>query len=149
LGRTIEPEQRDPRGSGGGDDPLLQQHGQVDQRQLAAALTAALQRSGWYDPACLQDGLYQWAATGLSVGEIRAWLAADIANAWVAVGFRELGIGPQELRASRLGEQVSIGRLSVDEAARTILGPRAAGGLDQLRAAFRNQQLAGTDQASR
>jgi hypothetical protein len=58
-------------------------------------------------------------------------LGADIANAWVAVGFRELGIGPEELRASHLGELVSIGRLSVNDAARTVLGPRAAGGLDQ------------------
>jgi hypothetical protein len=66
----MESEQQDSLGSGGGD-PLLDQHGQVDQRLLAAALTDGLQRSGWHDHTCLQDGLHQWAATGLSVGEIR------------------------------------------------------------------------------
>jgi hypothetical protein len=145
----MDPEQHDWHSTGRGGDPLLHHHAQVDPRLLTAALTDALQRSGWYDPASLQDGLYQWAATGLSVGEIRGWLAADIASPRVAAGFRELGIGPQEVRASHLGEQVSIGRLSMDDAAQAILGPRAAGGLDQLRAAFRSQQLAGTDQASR
>jgi hypothetical protein len=83
-------------------------------------------------PACLKEGLGQWAVTGLSVGEIRAWLEADIANPWLAVRFRKPGTGPEELRGSRLDEQVSIGRLSVDNAGRAILGPRAANGLDQL-----------------
>jgi hypothetical protein len=45
----MESEQQDSLGSGGGD-PLLDQHGQVDQRLLAAALTDGLQRSGWHDP---------------------------------------------------------------------------------------------------
>jgi hypothetical protein len=49
---------------------------QHDLRPLVAALTAALRRSGWYDRASLQDALYGWAASGLSVGEVRAYLAA-------------------------------------------------------------------------
>jgi hypothetical protein len=43
----MEPERQDPHGSGGGGDALLDQHGQVDQRLLAAPLTDAPQRSGW------------------------------------------------------------------------------------------------------
>jgi hypothetical protein len=44
-----------------------------------------------------------------------------------------------------------IGFLGEEEGGNStgILGPHAAGGLDQLRAAFRSQQAAGTDQASR
>jgi hypothetical protein len=74
---------------------------------------------------------------------------ANIAEPEAALAFRELGIGPQQVAASGLGEVVSIGRLSVDDAARTILGPRAAGGLDQLRAAFRNPDGEGSDEATR
>jgi hypothetical protein len=46
---ALEPGREDPYGSAS-NDPLVDQHGQVDLRLLAAALTDALQRSGWYDP---------------------------------------------------------------------------------------------------
>ena len=122
---------------------------QHDLRLLVAALTAALRRSGWYDRTSLQDALYGWAASGLSVGEVRAWLAADIADPTVALAFRELGIGPDEVRAAEVGEQVSIGRLPVDEAARTILGPGAVGDPGQWRAVLRSGRLTGAGEATR
>ena len=122
---------------------------QDDLQLLVAALTAALRRSGWYDRASLQDALYGWAASGLSVGEVRAWLAADIADPTVALAFRELGIGPDEVHAAEVGEQVTIGRLPIGEAARLILGPHAASDTDQWRVALRNGRLADVDKATR
>ncbi len=118
---------------------------QHDLQPLVTALTEALRRSGWYDRASLQDALYGWAACGLSVGEVRAWLAANIANPTVALDFRDLGIGPDEVRIAGVGEQVSVGRLSVDDAARAILGPRAVGDLSLLRAAPRAERFAAAD----
>jgi hypothetical protein len=107
-------------------------------RRHAAALLAALRRSGWYDRASLQDAAYRWAATGLPLDVVEAYLAAGIADPRVAAEFfTELGISARQIQVAGIGEQISIGRMSVEDAAKVILGPRAVGGLDQLRAALR------------
>jgi hypothetical protein len=111
----------------------------------ARLLAKALRASGWYDPMSTQTALYRWSATGLPLGEIRAWLTADIADPIAALEFRDLAIGPDEVRAARVGERVTVGSLSIEDAARSILGPRADAGLPAWRAMLREYHLAGAD----
>jgi hypothetical protein len=119
---------------------------QADPRLTAAALADALRRSRWYSPASFQQALFEWSTTGLAVSEIRNWLQADVANPWAALSFRTLGINPDDVRASSTGESVTIGRVSVQDAARAILGPRGIN-LDQLRAFHLDQLLGEADSA--
>ena len=111
------------------DDPLRA-------RTQAKALQAILRRSGWYDRASLQEAAYRWAATGLPLNVIEGYLTAGIADPGAAEFFTELGISAGQIRVAGIGEQISIGSMSVEDAAKAILGPRAADGLDQLRAAL-------------
>jgi hypothetical protein len=109
-------------------------------RQYALALPGILRRSGWYDRASLQEAVYQWSATRLPLDVIEQYLTAGIADPWVAAEcFRELGISARQIRGAGIGEQISIGSMSLEDAAKVLLGPRAAGGLDQLRAALRHE----------
>jgi hypothetical protein len=109
-------------------------------REYALALPGVLRRSGWYDRASLQEAVYQWSATRLPLDVIEEYLAAGIADPWVAAEcFRELGISARQIRGAGIGEQISIGSMSLEDAAKVLLGPRAAGGLDQLRAALRHE----------
>jgi hypothetical protein len=109
-------------------------------RQYALALPGILRRSGWYDRASLQEAVYQWSATRLPLDVIEEYLAAGIADPWVAAEcFRELGISASQIRVAGIGEQISIGSMSLEDAVKVLLGPRAAGGLDQLRAALRHE----------
>lgn len=116
------------------DDPLRA-------RTQAKALQAILRRSGWYDRASLQEAAYRWAATGLPLNVIEGYLTAGIADPGAAEFFTELGISAGQIRVAGIGEQISIGSMSVEDAAKAILGPRAAGGLDQLRAAPRHEAV--------
>ena len=116
------------------DDPLRA-------RTQAKALQAILRRSGWYDRASLQEAAYRWAATGLPLNVIEGYLTAGIADPGAAELFTELGISAGQIRVAGIGEQISIGSMSVEDAAKAILGPRAAGGLDQLRAALRHEAV--------
>ena len=116
------------------DDPLRA-------RTQAKALQAILRRSGWYDRASLQEAAYRWAATGLPLNVIEGYLTAGIADPGAAEFFTELGISAGQIRMAGIGEQISIGSMSVEDAAKAILGPRAAGGLDQLRAALRHEAV--------
>jgi hypothetical protein len=112
-------------------------------RRQVKALEGVLRRSGWYGRGSLQDAQYRWAATGLSVEAIEAYLAAGIADPRVAAEFCfELGISAKQIQLAGIGEQVSIGSMSVEDAATAILGLRAAGGLDQYQAAL-YQEAAG------
>ena len=112
-------------------------------RRQVKALEGVLRRSGWYDRASLQDAQYRWAATGLSVEASEAYLAAGIADPRVAAEFCfELSISAKQIQLAGIGEQVSIGSMPVEDAATIILGPRAAGGVDQYRAAL-HQEAAG------
>jgi hypothetical protein len=110
-------------------------------REQAKALQAVLRRSGWYDRASLQQAAYRWAATGLPLDAIEGYLAAGIADPEAAESFAELGISAKQIRVAGIGEQISIGSMSVEDAAKAILGPGAAGGLDQLRAALRHEAV--------
>lgn len=102
-------------------------------RQYALALTEILRSSGWYDHASFQDAAYNWSATRLPLEVIKQYLAAGIADAWVAREcFRDFGISAEQIQAAGVGEQITIGTMSLEDAAKVILGPRAAGGLDQL-----------------
>ena len=92
-----------------------------DAAQQARALRQALEHSGWFDGSWLQDALYEWAESGVPVAEVRVWLAADVVRADDAAAFRELGIGAEQVRAAHLGERVSMGALSVQDAARLLL----------------------------
>jgi hypothetical protein len=56
-------------------------------RRQVKALKGVLRRSGWYGRGSLQDAQYRWAATGLSVEAIEAYLAAGIADPRVAAEF--------------------------------------------------------------
>lgn len=115
-----------------------EQYEPQEARRQATALLAVLRRSTWYDRTTLQAAAYRWSATGLPLDVIEAYLAAGIANPSVAAEFYlELGISPRQIRVAGIGEEISIGRMSVEDAAKAILGPRAAGALDQLRAALR------------
>lgn len=95
--------------------------GEDVERQLRA-LQDVLQESAWFERWSLQEALYEWSATGMPAAEVREWLAADVARAGDARVFREVGIGAEEVRAAELGEQVSMGTLAVDEAARQLVG---------------------------
>jgi hypothetical protein len=76
-------------------------------------------------------------------GGHRGYLAAGIADPRVAAEFGfELGISAKQIQLAGIGEQVSIGSMPVEDAATIILGPRAAGGVDQYRAAL-HQEAAG------
>jgi hypothetical protein len=70
--------------------------GAEDATQQARALQQALERSGWFDGAWLQDALYEWAESGMPVAEVRAWLAADVVRG-CGVGQRDLVGGQRRL----------------------------------------------------
>jgi hypothetical protein len=115
-------------------------------RRQVKALEGVLRRSGWYGRASLQDAQYRWAATGLSVEAIEAYLAAGIADPRVAAEFCfELSISAKQIQLAGIGEQVSIGSMPVEDAATIILGPRAAGGVDQYRAALHQEAASDLD----
>jgi hypothetical protein len=115
----------------------------------ARALQRALEDSGWFDLHSLQEALYQWAESGLSVTEVRSWLAAEVVRAADAEAFRELGIGAEQVRAAQLGERVSTGTLPIEDAARQVLG---AVDLGEIRRQARTPRLAaqpaGADEAA-
>jgi hypothetical protein len=102
-------------------------------RQYALALTEILRSSRWYDRVSFHDAAYNWSATRLPLEVIKQYLAAGIADPWVAAEcFRDFGISAEQIQAAGVGEQITIGTMSLEDAAKVILGPRAAGGLDQL-----------------
>jgi hypothetical protein len=102
-------------------------------REYALALTDILRSSPWYDPASLQEAAYNWSATRLPLDVVKQYLAAGIADPWVAAEcFRDFGISAEQIQAAGIGEQLTIGTMLLEDAAKVILGPRAAGGLDQL-----------------
>ncbi len=83
------------------------------------------------------------------MAEVRAWLAADVVRAYDASALRELGIGAEQVRAAQLGERVSMGALSVQDAARLLLDVADLGDIRrQVRARPRATWLAGADEAA-
>jgi hypothetical protein len=91
----------------------------------AQTLEDALQGSGWFhqDRMALQAELYEWAASGLPLDDVRGWLAAGVVHAEDALTLRELGVSAERIGDTGLGEQISVGVLSVEDAAEHVLGP--------------------------
>ncbi len=121
-----------------------------DAAEQASALQQALEHSGWFHGSWLQDALYEWAESEMPVAEVRAWLAADVVRADDASILRELGISAEQARDAQLGERVSMGALSVEDAARLLLDVADLGDIKrQVRARGPATQPAGADEAAR
>ena len=121
-----------------------------DAAQQARALQQALKLSGWFDGAWLQDALYEWAESRVPAAEVRAWLAADIVcRADDASALRELGISADQVRAAQLGERISMGALSIEEAALLLFDMADLGDIRrQVRARRLATRPAGADEAA-
>jgi hypothetical protein len=120
-----------------------------DAAQQARALQQALEHSGWFDGSWLQDALYEWAESRVPVAEVRAWLAADIVRADDASALRELGISAEQVRAAQLGERISMGALSIEEAARMLFDMADLGDIRrQVRAQGRATRPTAADEAT-
>jgi hypothetical protein len=106
---------------------------------LAADLEEAVVRHGWADPAAAQAAVYAWAESGIPVDQVELWLHAGVARPQDAAALLELAIGPEVVQQAGLGEQLTAGLVTVDDAAGRLLG-LGARDLGQLRVGFRAEQ---------
>jgi hypothetical protein len=116
--------------------------GERDLAGQAQDLEDALKRSRWFDGSRLQVALYEWAESGLPLDDVRNWLAAGLAHADDVLALRDLGVSADLIHDAGLGEQISAGALSVEDAAERVLGSLPAGGLDGVRDAADAARLA-------